>query len=55
MDVEISGTRPNPADLVWNGHQPTLTKAQMALTAAWEVWLQWAGLRQNAPLRWSSK
>jgi hypothetical protein len=52
---EISGTRPNPADFVWNGHEPTLAEAQTALTAAWEQWLRWAGLRQKEPLRWSSE
>lgn len=52
---EISGTRPNPVDFIWNGHEPTLPEAQAALTAAWEQWLHWAGLRQNQPLRWSSE
>jgi hypothetical protein len=51
---EISGTRPNPAAFLWNGHRPTLTEAQAALTAALETWLRWAGLRQNEPLRWRS-
>jgi hypothetical protein len=52
---EISGTRPNPKDFIWNGHQRTLAEAQAALTAAWEEWLLWAGLRQDQPLRWSSE
>jgi len=51
---EISGTRSNPEGFVWNGHQPTLGEAQAALIGAWAKWLQWAGLRQKEPLRWSS-
>jgi hypothetical protein len=51
---EISGTRPNPEGFEWNGHQPTLPQAQRALTAAWDQWLRWAGLRQKEPLRWRS-
>jgi hypothetical protein len=37
------------------GHKPRLTDAQAALSTAWELWLRWAGLRQDQPLRWSSR
>lgn len=51
----ISGTRANPENFEWRGQRPTLPEARAALTAAWEAWLRWAGLRQKEPLRWSSE
>ena len=50
----LSGTRPNPPAFVWKGAEKSFDQARAAHAACWAAWLEWAGLQQEQPLRWSS-
>jgi len=50
----LSGTRPNPPDFIWRGHERTLDEARSAHATCWAEWLRWAGLEQKQPTRWRS-
>jgi hypothetical protein len=36
------------------GREKSIEEARAAHAAAWVTWLEWAGLEQKDPVRWSS-